>query len=90
MWTKVVLIGGTTLIAVAAPYGVLPAIGFGGGGVVAGTAAAAWQATIGNVVAGSTFAALQSAGVAGVSAATSAGLAAAGAAIGAVAAALGL
>lgn len=56
--------------------------GFGAGGIVAGSAAAAWQASIGNVAAGSLFAFLQSAGATG-------GLwglgAAAGAATGAVA-----
>lgn len=40
----------------------LPFIGFGAGGVIAGSYAAAWQSLIGNVVAGSLFATLQSLG----------------------------
>lgn len=40
--------------------------GFGTGGVVAGSLAAAWQSSIGNVAAGSLFAALQSAGATSV------------------------
>lgn len=43
-------------------FAVLAAAGFGAGGVAAGSAAAAVQATIGNVAAGSLFAACQSAG----------------------------
>ena len=39
-------------------------------GVVGGSIAAGWQASIGNVVAGSMFAACQSAGAAGISAGT--------------------
>lgn len=44
----------------------LSAAGFGAAGIAAGSAAAAWQATIGNVVLGSAFSALQAAGVTGV------------------------
>ena len=40
-------------------------LGFGVGGIAAGSAAAAWQALIGNVGAGSFFASLQSAGMSG-------------------------
>ena len=81
-----------TLTAVAAPI-VLPAIGFGTGGVVAGSMAAATQSAIGNVAAGSLFATLQSLGAAGglsvaaTGAATAAG-AAAGAGVGAGGAAI--
>ncbi len=63
MWTAVLCI----LTAVVAPFIVLHVIGFGVAGVVAGSLAAAWQATIGNVVAGSVFAILQSFGAAGAS-----------------------
>lgn len=79
-----------TLTAVAAPI-VLPAIGFGTGGVVAGSVAAAAHSAIGNVAAGSLFATLQSLGAVGgfsmaaTGAATAAG-AAAGAGVGAGAA----
>lgn len=55
---------GTALLIVGAvaavPCGVAIAAGFGATGVVAGSAAAAWQAAIGNVAAGSVFATLQS------------------------------
>lgn len=50
-------IGGSILGAMA-----LPLIGFGAGGVTAGSYAAAWQSLIGNVVARSLFATLQSLG----------------------------
>ena len=57
--------GGVCLgLAVASPI-ILPAVGFGAGGVLAGSAAAAVQSTIGNVAAGSLFATLQSVGAAG-------------------------
>ena len=75
-------IGGGAALFAAAPYIVLPALGFGAKGVVAGTAAALWQSYIGNVVAGSLFAGLQSAGAAGVAGTTALGLMGAGAAVG--------
>ena len=49
-------IGCGTLAVVAAPVA-LAAAGFGSAGVAAGSAAAAWQASIGNVAAGLAFAA---------------------------------
>lgn len=52
--------------AVAAAPVVLAAVGFGTGGVVAGSLAAGMQASIGNVAAGSAFAVLQSWGAAGI------------------------
>ncbi|XP_029189642.2 interferon alpha-inducible protein 27-like protein 2A [Acropora millepora] len=54
--------------AVAAPYVVLPALGFTGSGVAAGSFAAAAQSTLfgGAVTSGSLFAGLQSAGAAGI------------------------
>lgn len=61
---------GGAAVSIAAPYIALPLVGFGSSGVVAGSVAAAWQASIGNVVAGSAFAALQSAGVAGLATTT--------------------
>ena len=71
-----------TLTAVAAPI-VLPAIGFGTGGVVAGSVAAAAHSAIGNVAAGSLFAGLQSLGaVGGFSMAATGAATAAGAAAG--------
>jgi len=45
---------------------ILPAVGFSASGVVAGSMAAAWQASIGNVVAGSLFASFQSIGAVGI------------------------
>ena len=68
---------GAGLAVVSAPV-LLPALGFSSAGVVAGSTAAAVQATIGNVAAGSLFAGLQSAGAAGVSWATTATLGAIG------------
>ena len=85
-------VGGAAIVgtvAIAAPYVVLPAFGFGGGGVVAGTVAAGWQATIGNVAAGSLFATLQSAGAAGLSWGTTAAVGATASAVGAAAGAAG-
>jgi Interferon-induced 6-16 family len=64
--------------AIAVPAAIAIA-GFSAGGVVAGSAAAAWQATVGNVVAGSLFAWLQAAGATSAvaaSAAVSAGVSA--------------
>ena len=78
MWKTVacVVVGGTALAP--APLVALPALGFGAGGIVAGTVASAWQASIGNVVAGTLFASLQSAGAAGLAGKTYAGLATVG------------
>ncbi|KAI0037899.1 hypothetical protein FA95DRAFT_1568002 [Auriscalpium vulgare] len=55
---------GAVLTPIAAPA-VVGLWGFGAAGPVAGTAAAAAQAGIGNVVAGSSFAVLQSIGMGG-------------------------
>lgn len=65
----------------AAPLA-LAAVGFGSGGVVAGSLAAAAQSAIGNVAAGSTFAVLQSCGAAGIPAAAQTLIGAAGATVG--------
>lgn len=46
---------------------VLALIGFGSVGIVSGSVAAAWQASIGDVVAGSLFSLLQSVGMTGFS-----------------------
>ncbi|KAH7098495.1 hypothetical protein BKA62DRAFT_367530 [Auriculariales sp. MPI-PUGE-AT-0066] len=54
----------TGAIMVAGPL-ILPIFGFTTAGVAAGSAAAGWQAAIGNVARGSIFAALQSAGAVG-------------------------
>jgi Interferon-induced 6-16 family len=65
--------------AIAVPAAIAIA-GFSAGGVVAGSAASAWQATIGVVAAGSLFAWLQAAGATGAvaaAAAVSAGVSAA-------------
>ena len=55
MWWTVAgaVVGGTALV-VAAPIA-LPVLGFGAGGVAAGSAAAAVQGVIGNVAAGTVF-----------------------------------
>ena len=75
-------IGGGILAVTAVPLA-LAAAGFGAAGVAAGSAASAWQVSIGNVAAGSFFAACQSAGAAGMAASTTVGVGAAGAAVGA-------
>ena len=62
------IVGGGALAATAA--------GFGAEGIVAGSAAAAWQASMGTVAAGSLFATLQSLGAAGTLVAITAGSAA--------------
>ena len=67
---------------------VLGYVGFSAVGPVAGTAAAAWQASIGSVAAGSLFATLQSTAMAGVAATTTAASGAVGAGIGCLAAIL--
>ena len=54
-WTVAGAVVGSTALVVAAPIA-LPALGFGAGGVAAGSAAAAVHGMIGNVVAGSVFA----------------------------------
>lgn len=66
---------------VAAPA-VLGAVGFGSGGVTAGSMAAGIQSSIGSVTAGSTFAVLQSWGAAGIPLAAQTWIGAAGAAAG--------
>lgn len=70
-------LGVATLGLVAVPVA-LGAAGFGAGGVVAGSAAAAIQAGIGNVAAGSLFAVCQSVGAAGLATSTMVGATAAG------------
>jgi len=55
------VVGG--LVALGATVPIM--MGFGAGGIMAGSMAAAWQSAIGNVVAGSTFATLQSMGATG-------------------------
>lgn len=70
---KSIAVAGSTaaagaVVGAAAPTAVLSAIGFGSSGVIAGSAAAAAQAAIGNVVAGSAFSWLTAAGFAAVSA----------------------
>ncbi|KAI5792592.1 hypothetical protein DFH27DRAFT_193058 [Peziza echinospora] len=63
-WTIVALLALTVITGGIA--GAVTAAGFTSGGVLAGSAAAAWQAAIGNVVAGSLFAFLQSVTATGV------------------------
>ncbi|KAH9980660.1 hypothetical protein BJV74DRAFT_887677 [Russula compacta] len=59
MWHKLDIALGVVAIP-AIISSVLAAFGFGAAGPIAGSMAAAWQATIGNVVGGSLFAWLQS------------------------------
>lgn len=67
------------------PIVVLPILGFGTGGVGAGTAAAWWMSTYGGLIkAGSTISLLQSAGVVGTAVGTKIVLAGTGGALGAV------
>src|SRR6056300_1554340 len=65
---------------IAAPCVVAAAAGFGSAGIVGGSLAALWQASVGNVASGSAFAALQSMGATG---AFTSGMAAGGAVSGA-------
>jgi len=58
--------GGTALAVGAGVPLALGLVGFSGPGVAAGSAAAAWQASIGNVASGSVFAYLQACGAAGI------------------------
>eukprot|EP01119_Soliformovum_irregulare_P024438 TRINITY_DN875_c0_g2_i1.p1 TRINITY_DN875_c0_g2~~TRINITY_DN875_c0_g2_i1.p1 ORF type:complete len:290 (+),score=56.48 TRINITY_DN875_c0_g2_i1:154-1023(+) len=83
---KTATIGGASaavggIAAVLAAPAVLSAAGFGAGGIVGGSVAAAWMASSGPIAAGSTFALLQSAGAAGLGTAATGGLAAIGAAV---------
>ena len=75
----------TSALAFATPL-LLGIVGFSGIGPVAGTLAAAWQASIGSVVAGTPFALLQSAAMGGaaMSAVTGIGAASAGVAVASV------
>ena len=57
---KIIVITGTVVVGVAVGAAVLPLIGFGAGGVAAGSIAAGIHSGIGNVVAGSLFAITQS------------------------------
>merc|ERR1712018_702002 len=85
-WKKIGIgLGIGVAAGVAAPLAAtaaLGAAGFSAGGVVAGSMAAAWQASIGNVAAGSLFAMCQSVGTAGFAASTTTGVAAVGTGIG--------
>ena len=66
-------------VAVLTSIILLPALGFGTLGPVAGSVAAAWQTFLGNIAAGSLFAFLQSAGMGGAAASVFAGIGIAGA-----------
>ena len=56
-WKKILLTCGIVVSGVCLVIAVTPAlVGFSSSGVAAGSAAAAWQASIGNVAAGSLFA----------------------------------
>ena len=57
---------GVTLVLIS--ICLLPVLGFGAAGPVAGSLAASWQASMGTVAAGSTFAFLQSAAMGGTAA----------------------
>ncbi|KAJ3267869.1 hypothetical protein HDV01_003871 [Terramyces sp. JEL0728] len=63
-----VAITGVVVIAPLAVTGIITAVGFGAGGVAAGSFAAGIQSSLGSVSAGSLFATLQSVGVVGLSA----------------------
>mmetsp|Transcript_41079 Transcript_41079/g.99013 ORF Transcript_41079/g.99013 Transcript_41079/m.99013 type:complete len:198 (-) Transcript_41079:234-827(-) len=52
-------------VAIAVPCAAATLAGFGAGGIVAGSVATMWQASVGNVAAGSAFATLQSIGATG-------------------------
>ena len=81
------VVGGAAVGLVAAPLlttAAIGAVGFGAAGPIAGTAAAAWQASIGNVAAGSMFSLFQSAAIGGAGAGVVGGIsAAAGSIVGA-------
>ncbi|XP_050046941.1 uncharacterized protein [Dermacentor andersoni] len=85
-----VAVGLGAAAVLAAPVA-LAAAGFSSTGVVAGSTAAAYQATLGGYIAqGSAFALCQSWGAAGLTATAQAGVAAGGASVGAVASSVGL
>ncbi|CVK88632.1 uncharacterized protein FMAN_04800 [Fusarium mangiferae] len=66
--TSTAMIATGAVLAIAPAVAVTPVLaglGFGAGGIVAGSTAAGIQSGIGSVVAGSTFATLQSAGAGG-------------------------
>ncbi|XP_075530376.1 uncharacterized protein LOC142563671 isoform X2 [Dermacentor variabilis] len=85
-----VAVGLGAAAVLAAPVA-LAAVGFSSTGVVAGSTAAAYQATLGGYIAqGSVFALCQSWGAAGLTATAQAGVAAGGASIGAAASSVGL
>ena len=76
------IVGGITIFALAcATPAILGAVGFSAIGPVAGSAAAAWQASMGSVVAGSLFPFLQSAAMGGAAMGVFTGIGAAGAAV---------
>ena len=83
------MVGGITIFSLAcATPAILGAVGFSAIGPVAGSAAAAWQASMGSVAAGSLFPFLQSAAMGGAAMGVFTGIGAAGAAV-AIAAGLG-
>ena len=76
------IMGGITVFALAcATPAILGAVGFSAIGPVAGSAAAAWQASMGSVVAGTLFAFLQSAAMGGAALGLFTGIGAAGAVV---------
>ena len=76
------IIGGVTIFSLAcATPAILGAVGFSAIGPVAGSAAAAWQASTGSVVAGSLFPFLQSAAMGGAAMGVFTGMGAAGAVV---------
>ena len=76
------IVGGITIFALAcATPAILGAVGFSAVGPVAGSAAAAWQASMGSVVAGTLFPFLQSAAMGGAAMGVFTGIGAAGAAV---------
>lgn len=80
------MVGGITIFSLAcATPAILGAVGFSAIGPVAGSAAAAWQASMGPVVAGSLFPFLQSAAMGGAAMGVFTGIGAAGAAVAIVA-----
>lgn len=66
LWKLRGIIGGCAIGGGLLGAAMLPLVGFGSAGVAAGSAAAAWQSSIGSVAAGSLFAILQSLGATGL------------------------
>lgn len=85
---RALIIGSTAVVGILGIV-LLPVLGFTTGGIAAGSAAAAWQSSVGAVAAGSLFAVLQSLGATGIGILLFGGIGASLGALGSVASRLG-